>query len=350
MTQQKILLAGATGYVGGTVLNTLLNTNDATIKKSPISVLVRGEESARLYEAKGLRTVQFKDDVAVTNAARDHDVVINAASGFDAEFATALIRGLGQRKHDGGKTVHYIHTSGTTNYADSPILNLYPNHEFGVFSDMCPQHIVSTLKQLNQAVPYQQRSTDLAVLAAGKEASVQTHTVCLPMIYGIGTGEGNKLTRQVPCLMQAAVKEGQAWIVGDGHGIKKHIHVEDAARLYELILSRVLRGLAVPFGEEGVIFVESGEHSWSQVGKAIAATGKKLGVLQTDEVKSLGLKEATEKLGGGDEKYIELAFVSSARSSADVARSLGWKPVHTEESFWGSFEQQWQVALQDLVK
>jgi uncharacterized protein YbjT (DUF2867 family) len=61
MTSPKILLTGATGYIGGTVLHRLIN---AAIKDAPITVLVRGKERAqKLEEVYGSRItcIEFTD-------------------------------------------------------------------------------------------------------------------------------------------------------------------------------------------------------------------------------------------------------------------------------------------------
>lgn len=60
----KILLTGATGYIGGTILHNLLACNDPAIQQAAVTVLVRGEQRARkLAEQYGsrIRCIQFKD-------------------------------------------------------------------------------------------------------------------------------------------------------------------------------------------------------------------------------------------------------------------------------------------------
>lgn len=150
----------------------------------------------------------------------------------------------------------------------------------------------------------------MTVIALGEEIGVQTRIVYLPMFHGIGTGKFRTLTNQVPRLMRQAVRNGYVWIAEDGHGVKKNIHIADAAGIYEVVICRVLKVLPVPFGAEGVIFAENGEHTWRDVGSAIATAGVELRVLQTDQVKSLSLNEVTEMLGGHSRMVVELVFVS----------------------------------------
>lgn len=91
-TKAKILLTGATGYVGGSVLHTLLShpsLTDMVTSSNPITLPVRGspDRLAKLAEAYGPRVkpvqITSLDDInTITRLASEHDVVINAGSGF----------------------------------------------------------------------------------------------------------------------------------------------------------------------------------------------------------------------------------------------------------------------------
>ncbi|KAL4794301.1 hypothetical protein BDV19DRAFT_390362 [Aspergillus venezuelensis] len=215
----------------------------------------------RVLKEKGLHTINFEgfdDDRTIQKAATEYDIVINTASGFEAGLATSLIRGVGERKIALGVYVHYIHTSGTTNYANSPTLNLYPGYNAPTISDQATAQVVSTLHMLNEATPYAQRTTDLTVLATGKETGVSTHIITIPMLFGFGTGLFRKLSGQLPILMGGALCAKQVWIVGDGDGVKQYIHVEDAAAVYELVLRRVLEGLDLNDDQSGDLFQVTG--------------------------------------------------------------------------------------------
>ncbi|OJJ52908.1 hypothetical protein ASPSYDRAFT_95272 [Aspergillus sydowii CBS 593.65] len=277
-----ILVTGATGYVGGTVLNTLLNTKDVAIRNASISVLVRNNQQGHVLEGKGVSTVQvddYTDRTAIAELASDYDVIINGASGFELGLATALIEGLAQRKKRLGVEVHYIHTSGTTNLADSPVLDLYPGYKPDPISDSSPAELTSTLRILDAASPYAQRSIDLAVTDKGKLTGVKTHIMCLPMLFGVGTGLFRTVSGQIPVL-------------------------------------EVLRGLPARYGEEGVKFVGDREYTWSDVAERIANVGKALGVLDTYQVRYLSMEEGARLLGIDDMQYVEAA----TRTTTDIAR------------------------------
>ena len=68
-------------YSGGTILSTLLNPKNDLLEHCNLSLLVRGEDKARVFDAKGLKTVLF-DDLENTQE------IERIASNYDcAEFA-----------------------------------------------------------------------------------------------------------------------------------------------------------------------------------------------------------------------------------------------------------------------
>ena len=98
--------------------------------------------------------------------------------------------------------------------------------------------------------------------------------------------------------------------MGEGEGIKNHIHIADLARLFETFLAAILQGTEVPCGKQGIFFAENGEHSWKEVGYGIAKAGVELGILKSDAVRSLTLDEANDRLDWHDKVWTESGFVS----------------------------------------
>ena len=271
-------------------------------------------------------------------------MVIHTASGFHTGIAKSLIAGLAQRKSSTGKDVHYMHTSGTSNLADSPVRGLYQEYPAEVWHDSQPDHVLRNMRSMNQAFEYPQRTTDLAVVNSGVATGVRTHIFICPILYGEGLGDFHRLTHQVPEMMRRAEADGYAWIVENGSGIKNHIHIADLALLFETVLAAILDGRDVPFGEAGIFFAENGGHSWREVGEGIAKAGVELGILADQEVRHLSLKDATKKLNWHDEVWTESGFVSSSRTKAENARSLGWQPAHAANDFSTHFVEEWKLV------
>lgn len=131
-----------------------------------------------------------------------------------------------------------------------------------------------------------------------------------PTIYGEGTGKFNRSSIQAPTLIRTAVKLGQAVVLGEGTGVWDSVNIADLTPLYELLLYKVLVGEKIPSGKQGIYFSETGDYSWKQLSQAIADELFKLGLIKTDEVKSIPLQEGADLWSGGEKQYVELGFSS----------------------------------------
>ncbi|KAI1170715.1 NAD dependent epimerase/dehydratase family protein [Nemania sp. FL0916] len=340
----NILITGATGYIGGAVLNALMSSEYGALKNATITCVVRGAEKAKALEKLGVKVLQFQslDETEIlAQAASENDVVIHTASGFHTLAARALILGLARRKQDTGREVFYFQTSGTSNVGDRPITGQYIEKEFPL-SDQ--SDIFSYLKKRDFDVPYAQRTSDIVVTEVGLEVGVKTVVMMLPSIYGTDTKPLHEFA-QTPMLIRAALKLGKVPVIGDGSGIWDHVHIQDVARCYEVILNKILIGEKVPTGKEGIFFVESGEHTWRQLSQMIADAGVALDVLKSAELWHLSLEEFTEISGIGRTLVAEVGGASNARTRGHKARSLGWKPLKTETDFEAHAIADWRAIL-----
>ncbi|KAF6219651.1 hypothetical protein HO133_004120 [Letharia lupina] len=349
MTGFKILVTGATGYIGGTILSDLVNSQNNSLRKSSISGLVRGEAKAKVLSEKGVNVELFSDLDAsdeIEKIAGGYDMVIHTASGYHEGSAKALILGLAERKKSTGKDVYYIHTSGTSNLGDQPITGKYT--ETRVFSDK--EDIYSYEKMRNEKQPYGQRQTDLTVIGTGLKVGVKTYIIMSPLIYGIGTGHFHQQSIQVPAMIQAALKTQQAEVVGSGKASWDHVHVGDLANLYEIVVQKLLAGEDLPNGEKGIYFSANGHHTWLELSQGLADALFTLGISKTEEVKSINLEEAAERWAGGDTLLAELGFASNSRTESELSRSLGWKPRKSDRDFKNHFQTEVENMMEEREK
>jgi len=356
MATTKVLLTGATGYIGGSVLTQLLASDAPALKDVPISCLVRREEQADLLSStygSRVNPILFKDlddSETIIKVASEHDIAINTTLGFHPESARSIVLGLEKRKAATGKDVFMLHTSGTSNLADQPISKAYVEKDTErVFSDS--GDIYSYEHARNATTPYAQRTSELGVIDQGLQSGVKTLVIMSPLIYGLGTGLGNKFTIQVPLYVKTTLSFGHGVVIGDGKGIWDHVHVVDLARLYELVVVRMIEGgQGLPFGKQGIIFSAAGRHSWGQVAKEVAQAAYDAGAIKSAEVKSVTLAEGAKALTGGNEVVAELGLSSNSRTRADFAQSLGWKPEKTEEDFRKHFREEVDAIIEQQKK
>jgi nucleoside-diphosphate-sugar epimerase len=189
---------------------------------------------------------------------------------------------------------------------DQPITGKY--HEEHSFSDK--ENIYAYQKTREALQVYPQRTSDIVTVESGLEAGIQTHIIMPPTIYGVGTGLFNKLSIQVPTLIRTALKLGHAIVIGEGKGIWDYVHVVDLAKLYELLVLKIITAEEIPRGEKGIVFAGTGRYQWIELSQGIADALFKLGAIETKEIEHLDLRTAAEKLGSLDLLIAELGFAS----------------------------------------
>jgi nucleoside-diphosphate-sugar epimerase len=199
-----------------------------------------------------------------------------------------------------------LKTSGTSNVADRPVTGEYvePNYPLSDKDD-----IYSYEKLREATVPYAQRTSDVVVTETGIEYGVKTYILMSPSIYGISTNPVHEFC-QTPKLIRLALDLGQAAVVGDGTATWDNCHIVDVARLYKLVLAKILDGVDIPNGKKGIYFVQSGNHLWNDLSQGVAKAGFALGALQTTDIRSLSLEESTTKLANGLALLGEIGWAS----------------------------------------
>jgi nucleoside-diphosphate-sugar epimerase len=345
---KKILLTGATGYIGGSVLTTLLNSTVPSLKEVPITLLLRGKDRADTFTAKygdRVRPILYEgmDDLDRTiEVAAQHDIVINTTMGDHPGSSAALVKGLAQRKKLTNSEPWIIHTSGTSNVSDRPITNPMPIREW----DDSKDDVYSFEKELEAKEPYGQRTSELAVVDTGLEFGIKTLVIMSPVIYGIGTGLYKKIGASI-FFLRGIVSAGSGLVVGKGDGVWNHVHIEDVADLYVLILRKLVEngGAGVPTGKKGIIFSANGDHSRLEQTKDAVEGASKHGLISDTTISHIDLNKGSEIFGPSlgitnvrdamdrARSFVETAFVSNARTVATIARNLGWKPSKGEDAW-----------------
>ncbi|KAL9057873.1 MAG: hypothetical protein Q9162_002103 [Coniocarpon cinnabarinum] len=348
----KVLVVGASGYIGGTVFSSILTSPSTAIQQCAFSVLLRNPAQHDYFKSKHANIIPFsdlEDTDTIRTAAAEHDVVVNCSTGFATNAARALIQGLGERKRSTGHAVRYMHTSGTSNLGDRPVSKKYvePRYVEGR-SFLDTEDIDSYMRMREEKEQYPQRSTDVVVIDTGLKEQVPTYIIMPPTIWGKGSGAFNKRSIQIPSLCKAALKNGYSVCIGKGGGQMDHVHVQDLAQVYENLLIALLEGNPekFPSGRQGIYFAETGPHTWRDVAEGIAQAGVELGAFKERELKEVELEEAGKLLGGNTEvgQQVELQFALSTRTKTVKARAL-WEPQFTREDFLGSFRDEMEVAM-----
>jgi nucleoside-diphosphate-sugar epimerase len=281
----KVFITGATGYIGGSVANRLLEAGHEVIG------LARSDDAAAALKKRGIEPLagDLNAYTPIVGVTKRVDAVINAANSDNAFIVHALLTGL----KGSGKTL--IQTSG------SSVVGAYDNGEasedtFDEHSPFTPQ----PEKAMRVAI-------DNQVLAAAKD-NVRTIVIRPTLIYGRGI-DVTSTSVQIPRLIDVARKAGVPRHVGRGLNIWGHVHISDVVDLFLLALDKAPAG--------SLFYAENGEANFKSVAQSI---GRMLGL--GDRTQDWPIGEAVEGLGPG----AYLSFGSNSRVRGVQSRQLGWAP------------------------
>ncbi|KAG2018245.1 hypothetical protein CC2G_007688 [Coprinopsis cinerea AmutBmut pab1-1] len=114
MSNTTLFITGGTGYIGGTVVDRLLDHPD--VSTFEITLLVRTLEKAEKLQTLGLKTVVGDNSnlELLTSSAASADVVISMADSDNYPAARAILDGIKQRFEATGVPPILIHTVSST--------------------------------------------------------------------------------------------------------------------------------------------------------------------------------------------------------------------------------------------
>ncbi|MDQ1588948.1 MAG: hypothetical protein QOJ77_2113 [Microbacteriaceae bacterium] len=202
----SILLTGATGFIGSSVLKHLLSEGHT------VTALVRDDAKARIVAAAGATPLvgDALDAELVTRAARESEGVIHTADlgPDDDAFVTAVFKGLA----DSGKA--YVHTGGIWTYGDNSAIT---EDSAGIAAGLTGWRL-----------PIEER--------VRKATGIRTVLVQPGIVYGYGRG--------LPNLVVNAPRDadGALQLMGDGDQHWATVHVDDLAALYVLAYENAAAG------------------------------------------------------------------------------------------------------------
>ncbi|EGN98925.1 hypothetical protein SERLA73DRAFT_160536 [Serpula lacrymans var. lacrymans S7.3] len=343
----NVLITGATGYVGGAVLELLLE--HPTASSSQFTALVRSPEKAQKLEAIGVHAVVGSlSELSKLEQLASESAVIFACHCFfgfnrifqadsdDESVTKAILAGLKKRYESTGQAPILIHTSGTGVLTDKAA-GMYAYDT--IYDD-------TDVEQLETLADTQlHRNVDLLIIEADKQGYARTHIVLPSTIYARATGRfvqlgiQNPKSMQIPCLIRSSLKRGQGGMIGDGQNQWANVHIDDIASLYIVLYEAILANEA-GHGREGLYFGENGEHLLYDVGKAVAEALYDLGKGRSPEPTTV-----TEEKLKADLFAVYLG--SNSRCRASRARALGWEPKYTTKDLLASIKPEVEAMLKE---
>ncbi|KAM0749952.1 NAD(P)-binding protein [Meredithblackwellia eburnea MCA 4105] len=284
----NILILGANGYIGGTVLTDLLKSRPA----SSITALVRTQVKADLLQPLKVKTVvgELEDIPLLKSLVAQSDVVLNFAVPFGGGDASiqAIVDALEERSVTSVVKPILLQTSGTGTvlYGAGGIAgtDVWSDEDYDRWNELP-----------NEAYFH---SGNKIVAAAALRGKISSYIIISPTVYGKGTGVDNKLSLQIPAYVRYAKREGQAAYIGKGENIWGNVHVQDLSSLYLLIMNHALvspnstHASTTSHGWSNLIYAGTGQHSWGPVIKTLGNL-----LYARGDVKQPGAVEITDDKG-----------------------------------------------------
>ena len=271
-----ILLTGATGFIGSSVLPRLLDEGHT------VTALVRDAEKAAAVEAAGATALigDATDAALVEQAARESDGVIHLASAkdVDAVLVPAVLAGLA------GSGKPFVHTGGVWTYGS--------NDDIAEDSPVAPPALTDWRG---------------AAEALVREAEGVRGIVVVPsIVYGHGKGLPNLIVDAPRGAAADALR-----LIGDGSQHWATVHVDDLAALYVLALEH---------GAAGATYIGANGHNPTvrELGETAAQAAGVAGGVAVEPV-----EESRSRLG---EQLADALLLDQQARGTRARIDLGWEP------------------------
>ncbi|KAF2664223.1 NAD(P)-binding protein [Microthyrium microscopicum] len=339
---QNILITGAAGYIGGSIVADFISRTAGPIKAANISAAVRSEEQSQSLSKLGVNVVKvdLSDETAVMEVIVSNkiDIVIHTASSMDSRLASHLIKGLGRNREISGKETYFIHSSVTTLFAPEV------GWEDGEVRDTDP--LFEKEKEMGDQNPV--RKTNLLVVELAQTLGVTSINIALPFVYGRGSGQWKKLSANIPAHIRSGIAHKVVYKF-DKDGNPPTAHISDLVALYGLLTERILQGTPIPSGKDGYYFAIAHTVGWWEIMDGLAKALYARGLVEEPKTPFWPSDEVAADYLGFPRMFLRAMGTTSGQLVPVNAYRLGWQPKWDKERFLKNIDDEVQAVL-DLDK
>lgn len=278
----KVLLTGATGYIGSAIADKLQKSGYQVIG------LARSDEAAQRLHQQGIRVCRgdLHDPQEIALAAREADAVIHTAlvkgpemPRLEKAFVEAMLPSLE------GTGKPFLLTSGIWVIGDTGDQIADEN------SPLNPSPLVVWRPEIEQLV------------LSASQRGVRSVVIRPAIVYGRGGGV-------IGMLMQSARQNGCVRFIGTGENRWTLVHVDDLADLYVRAMEKAPAGTSLIAASDLIVRVREVAEALSQ---ALGIPG---------QIEALPIEQARQTLG----LYADALALDQQVSGAKAMELLGWKP------------------------
>ncbi|OJJ96047.1 hypothetical protein ASPACDRAFT_35479 [Aspergillus aculeatus ATCC 16872] len=343
-----VLITGASGYLGGTLLARLSTLQLAGLGK--IFALVRTDAQADACRRYGAEPLQFDayDQAAIRKAIVESQItivyfLIDCDKFENQEF---FIQALAESRRITGLEAHFIFTTGTKQFGsycgaptDRPLLDTDPE-------------LYNIQKSQRTEHPWGQTSVQVncSVIDKGLEYGVRTYIFSPCMVYGKGEGFGNQISIQVVDIVRAAKAAGRVYQVESEQNAWPVCHITDNTNLYIQILRSIVAGKNPGYGKNGYYLASSGRVAWNHVYEAMAAALARRGVIDDATVVQAD-DAALEKMAaalGTYSSFVGARIAGQSTYTAEHGKRIGWAPQYPPQHILSAADDEVDFILKNL--
>ncbi|KAF2648789.1 NAD(P)-binding protein [Lophiostoma macrostomum CBS 122681] len=345
----RILVTGASGYLGGTLL---ARWKEAQLPPySKLYALVRKQEQANAVKEYGAEpiTIDCQDPEAIKKTLVDNKITIILYL-IDALGKTSVpfIEGLSEVKEATGQDVHFVFTTGAKLFSshvgtptDKPLLDTNP----ALYDIQKSLDVPSSNGWMRVAV-----DANNTVIEKAGDLGVRAYIFAPCIVYGKGEGFGNKISIQTVAIVKAAKKVRRVYKVDKGRPTWPVCHVVDNSTLYLEIVRNILAGKDIGHGRDGYFLGSAGSVAWDDLYAAMAQAMAKRGAVDDAEVKEAD-DEVLQKMGNALDSHKEMVPVhlgGSCTFTAEHGRKIGWKPQYEAQHILEAADEEVELILENL--
>ncbi|KIV88230.1 hypothetical protein PV10_09147 [Exophiala mesophila] len=329
----RILLTGASGYLGGTLLARW--SRHHLPPYSRLYAAVRTEQQVNALrnhysamdsgaEVAPLILDNIKDQAVVRDLIVSHEItiVLFLIDAFEVGAQCCFIRALAEVKSMTGREVHFLHTSGAkvfSSHAGAPTDRLLFDDEEDLYKIQKEQ--VPNIPPVQTAI-----NTNNTIIELCESLDVKGYIFVPCIVYGEGEGFGNPISIQTVAIVSAAQEAGRVYSVDSGKPTWPVCHVLDNTALYLAIVNSILTGKNSDQKKCRYYLAASGTIAWVDLYRAIGEALTKRGVI-SDNVVEQADEDAMDRMAKGLKTPRELvALQLGGALTARSGEKLGWKP------------------------
>ncbi|KAF2731996.1 NAD(P)-binding protein [Polyplosphaeria fusca] len=311
----RIFITGGTGYIGGSVLDTIVRAHP----EYHVSALLRKVPEAFSSTYPNVQVVSGDYDSwdVLEKAASEADVVVHNGDSDHEPSLRALIAGLLRRPTPG----HLIHLSGTGIVSDFQSPDYLGKKNPKVWSDVSS---LSEIASLPANALHRNTEVILNQTVAEHGDKIKIAIMCPPDIYGKGRGLVKTWSAYVPMFVKEVRGLGAVFWYGEGENTRSWVHIEDLMSLYlNVVEAAAAGGGGAEWNDKGYYFASTQEHTQRSVAEASAPVLKRLGVMEKSEHVQVGNEQLAAMVSyarwPGLARYL---FASNSRTVPDRAKRL----------------------------